>query len=252
MNVLTVFAHPSSQSFCHAVLDRFDAGLRDAGHTNEIVDLYAIGFDPVLRERDSPNWMDDRAPDEILESMHLRERLLEGARGPIKRFAMKRLLGERDTRGIIRLLQERHRPKDVLAQQDKVVRAQALAFIAPVYFVGFPAMLKGWIERVFTLGFAYGLTAEGWKGDISGRVPLLTHNKTLIIQTTIFDERAYALGRQFWPPRRRQGDRRWETRLQRRRLRCPRRRSFQPSFSMCVLKTPSTAQSVTFLPSGSR
>jgi NAD(P)H dehydrogenase (quinone) len=194
MNVLTVFAHPGSQSFCHAVLDRFDAGLRDAGHTNEIVDLYALGFDPVLRERDSPNWMDDHAPDEILESMHLRERLLEGARGPIKRFAMKRLLGERDTRGIIRLLQERYRPKDVLAQQEKVARAQALAFIAPVYFVGFPAMLKGWIERVFTLGFAYGLTPEGWRGDVSGRVPLLTHDKTLIIQTTIFDERAYQAG----------------------------------------------------------
>ena len=30
MKVLTVFAHPSSRSFCHAVLDRFDAGLRDA------------------------------------------------------------------------------------------------------------------------------------------------------------------------------------------------------------------------------
>jgi NAD(P)H dehydrogenase (quinone) len=148
----------------------------------------------VLRERDSPNWMDDHAPDEILESMHLRERLLEGARGPIKRFAMKRLLGERDTRGIIRLLQERYRPKDVLAQQEKVARAQALAFIAPVYFVGFPAMMKGWIERVFTLGFAYGLTTEGWKGDISGRVPLLTHDKALIIQTTIFDERAYQAG----------------------------------------------------------
>ena len=39
MNVLTVFAHPGSRSFCHAVLDRFDAGLRDAGHANEIVDL---------------------------------------------------------------------------------------------------------------------------------------------------------------------------------------------------------------------
>jgi NAD(P)H dehydrogenase (quinone) len=194
MNVLTVFAHPGSQSFCHAVLDRFDTGLRDAGHTNEIVDLYAIGFDPVLRERDSPNWMDEHAPDEILESMHLRERLLEGARGPIKRFAMKRLLGERDTRGIIRLLQQRYRPKDVLGQQEKVAWAQALAFIAPVYFVGFPAMLKGWIERVFTLGFAYGLTQGGWKGDISGRVPLLTHDKALIIQTTIFDERAYQTG----------------------------------------------------------
>jgi len=176
------------------VLERFNAGLRDAGHTNEVVDLYAIKFDPVLRERDSPNWMDEHAPDAILESMHLRERLLEGARGPIQRFTMKRLLGERDTRGIVKLLQERYRPKDVLVQQEKVARAQALAFIAPVYFVGFPAILKGWIERVFTLGFAFGLTAEGWKGDIGGRVPLLTHDKALIIQTTIFDERAYRAG----------------------------------------------------------
>jgi NAD(P)H dehydrogenase (quinone) len=194
MNVLTVFAHPSSKSFCHAVLEHFDAGLRDAGHTNEVVDLYAIGFDPVLRERDNPNWMDEHAPQEILDSMHLRERMLEGARGSIKRLAMKRLLGNRDTPGIIRLLQERYRPKDVLAQQRKVASAQALAFIAPVYFVGFPAMLKGWIERVFTLGFAFGLKPEAWKGNIDGRVPLLRHEKALIIQTTIFDERAYQAG----------------------------------------------------------
>jgi NAD(P)H dehydrogenase (quinone) len=194
MNVLTIFAHPRRKSFCHAVLERFDAGLRDAGHTNEIVDLYAIGFDPVLRERDDPNWMDEHAPQYILDSMHLRERLLEGARGPIKRLALKRLIGDRDTSGIIRLLQERFRPRDVLVQQAKVARAQALAFISPVYFVGFPAMLKGWIERVFTLGFAFGLTPDAWEGDIAGRVPLLTHEKALIIQTTIFDERAYRAG----------------------------------------------------------
>lgn len=194
MNVLTVFAHPSPRSFCHSVLERFADGLRDAGHTNEVVDLYAIGFDPVLRERDNPNWMDEHAPQEILEGMHLRERMLEGARGPLKRFAMRRLLGDRDTRGIIRLLQERYRPKDVRVQQEKVARAQALALIAPVYFVGFPAMLKGWIERVFTLGFAFGLTPSAWKGDIEGRVPLLTHEKALIIQTTIFNEQAYLAG----------------------------------------------------------
>ena len=194
MKVLTVFAHPSPKSFCHAVLERFDAGLRDAGHTNEVVDLYAIGFDPVLRERDNPNWMDEHAPQEILDSMHLRERMLDGARGPLKRLAMKRLLGDRDTPGIIRLLQERYRPKDVMVQQEKVAKAETFAFISPVYFVGFPAMLKGWIERVFTLGFAFGLTPDAWKGDIGGRVPLLTHEKALIIQTTIFDERAYQAG----------------------------------------------------------
>jgi len=194
MKVLTVFAHPGSRSFCHAVLQRFDAGLRDGGHTNEVVDLYAMGFDPVLRERDNPNWMDENAPEEILESMHLRERMLETARGPLRRFMVKRLLKDRDTRGIIQLLQQRYRPQDVLAQQQKVANAQALVFIAPVYFVGFPAMLKGWIERVFTLGFAFALTSEAWRGNIGGRVPLLSHEKALIIQTTIFDERAYQAG----------------------------------------------------------
>ena len=194
MNVLTVFAHPGSGSLCHGVLERFDAGLRKAGHTNEIVDLYAIGFDPVLRERDNANWMDAEAPDDVIASMRLRERLLEGAGGPLKRFAMKRWLGNRDTRGIIRMLQQRYRPRDVTVQQEKVKAADALAFIAPMYFVGFPAMLKGWIERVFTLGFAFGLAPQGWKGDIAGRIPLLTHEKALIIQTTIFDKAAYDAG----------------------------------------------------------
>jgi NAD(P)H dehydrogenase (quinone) len=63
-----------------------------------------------------------------------------------------------------------------------------------MYFVGFPAILKGWIERVFTLGFAFGLKPEAWKGDIGGRIPLLTHQKALIIQTTIFDKAAYDAG----------------------------------------------------------
>ena len=193
MRVLTVFAHHGTGSFCHAVLERFDAGLRDGGHTNDVVDLHAIKFDPVLRDRDDPNWMDADAPDEVIARMHLRERILQGAGGPLRRFAMKRWLGDRDTRAIIRLLQ-RHRPDDVRAQQDRVKRANALAFIAPMYFVGFPAILKGWIERVFTLGFAFGITPEAWNGDIGGRIPLLTHEKALVIQTTIFDERAYDAG----------------------------------------------------------
>jgi NAD(P)H dehydrogenase (quinone) len=194
MNVLTVFAHPSPQSFCRAVLDRFDAGLRDAGHGNEIVDLYAIGFDPILRERDSPSWLTETIPDDMLDRMHLRESLLDGAGGPLKRFALRRLIGDLDARGIIRLLRERYQPRDVLAQQQKVARAEALAFVAPVHFLGFPAILKGWLDRVWTPGFAYDLTADAWRGDINGRQPKLTHNKALIIQTTIFDKRAYDAG----------------------------------------------------------
>ena len=130
----------------------------------------------------------------MLERMRLRENLLEQAGGPLKRFALKRLIGDRDARGIIGLLRERHQAKDVLVQQQKVARAEALAFIAPVHFLSFPAILKGWLDRVWTPGFAYDLTTDAWRGDINGRRPKLTHQKALIIQMTIFDKRTYDAG----------------------------------------------------------
>ena len=61
----------------------------------------------------------------------------------------------------------------------------------PVFWLGFPAILKGWIERVFAYGFAYYLTPEGWNGDLQGRVPLLHHEKALVISTTYFGEDDY-------------------------------------------------------------
>ena len=194
MNVLTVYAHHNPRSFCHAILKQFTAGLRDAGHNNEIVDLYAIDFDPVLRGRDGPNWIDDSVPQDVLDRMKVKQGLLDAAGGPVRRFLMKRWMGHRDERGIVKRLHEEGGPKDVAEQQRKVARADALAFISPVYFVGFPAILKGWVERVFTLGFAFGLKPEAWRGDVRGRVPLLTHKKALIINTTIFDEEAYRTG----------------------------------------------------------
>jgi NAD(P)H dehydrogenase (quinone) len=193
MNVLTIYAHYSPRSFCHAVLERFAAGLKDAGHTNEVVDLYAIGFDPVFRARDVPNWIDESIPSDLLDRMQLKQTILDSAGGPLRRFLVNRRLGDKDDRGIIRMLRE-HMPEDVAVQQKKIARAEALAFISPLYFVGFPAILKGWIERVFTLGFAFGLKPEAWRGDIGGRVPLLEHKKALIINTTIFNEDAYRAG----------------------------------------------------------
>lgn len=191
MRVLTIYAHHQPHSFCHAVLLRFTEGLRDAGHMSEVVDLHAIGFDPVLRERDEPNWIDDSVPDDVLEHMNLKQKLTSQARNPLRKLMMKQWIGDREPRDIVQRVRGLGGPRDVEEQQARVAEADALAFVAPVYFVGFPAILKGWIERVFTLGFAFGLTAEGWRGDIAGRVPLLTHEKALIMQTTIFDERSY-------------------------------------------------------------
>jgi NAD(P)H dehydrogenase (quinone) len=194
MRVLTVYAHHNPTSFCHAIMEQFCAGLRDGGHTNELVDLYAIRFDPVIRERDEPNWIDDGIPDDVLEHMHIGERMIARAGNPLKRLLLRRWIGSSDARDVVRRVRGLGGPRDVAEQQEKVARAEALAFIAPVYFVGFPAILKGWIERVFTLGFAFGLKPEGWRGDIRGRVPLLTHRKALIISTTIFDQATYDSG----------------------------------------------------------
>lgn len=194
MKVLTIYAHHNPRSFCHAILERFGEGLRDAGHENDVVDLHAIRFDPVFSDRDTPDWVDDSVPDDVLAQWQVKKSLLATARNPLRRLLVKRWIGQRDDRELVRRLHALGPPRDVAEQQAKVARADALAFVAPVYFVGFPAILKGWIERVFSLGFAFGMTADAWRGDLAGRVPLLTHEKALIMQTTIWDEASYDAG----------------------------------------------------------
>ena len=62
MNIMTVIAHPNPKSFCHAILRQFDAGLKEAGHTQDIVDLYAIKFDPVFKTRDFAGYIHESMP----------------------------------------------------------------------------------------------------------------------------------------------------------------------------------------------
>ena len=63
-----------------------------------------------------------------------------------------------------------------------------------MFWLHFPAILKGWFERVFAYGDAYALTPEGWHGEVKGRVPLLRHKKALAISTTLFKEEDYKAG----------------------------------------------------------
>ena len=195
MRVLTVYANPDPNSFCHAVLQRFTSGLTDAGHISEVVDLYAINFDPVFRIRDFAGYVHEDIPVDILEGMKLRQRILESAGGPVQRFVVSRVLRGKDCVALAKLMRKQM-PRDIVIQQEKVARAQGLAFIAPVYWLAFPAILKGWFERVFNVGFAYQLTHDGWAGNIRGRVGLLHHEKALVISTTMFSEEDYkgALG----------------------------------------------------------
>lgn len=53
--------------------------------------------------------------------------------------------------------------------------------------MNFPAILRGRVERVFSYGFVYMMTEDGWlQGDLGGRQPLLKHRKALIMTPTFF------------------------------------------------------------------
>jgi NAD(P)H dehydrogenase (quinone) len=134
-----------------------------------------------LRRQDSYTAGD--IPDDILDLMDLRKRVMNSCRGPIQRRLAARAMRDKSQSEIAELIRN-HMPKDVLAQQAKVGAADALAFIAPIHFCSFPAILKGWIDRVWTLDFAFGLTSAGWHED--GRIPLLNHKRVLIMTSTIF------------------------------------------------------------------
>jgi NAD(P)H dehydrogenase (quinone) len=44
---------------------------------------------------------------------------------------------------------------DVLEEHKKIQRADCIIFLYPVWWSDCPAKLKGWFDRVFTVGFAY-------------------------------------------------------------------------------------------------
>lgn len=193
MRVLAVYAHPNPRSFCHAVLEQVTGGLRDGGHAVAVIDLHAAGFDPVFRDRDFNQFMHPTLPDELVEAPDLREAILERVGGPLRRRAVERWMRGKSNREIVAAV-GRRTPKDIRRHQEAVARADGLVFIAPVYWMGFPAILKGWLERVFTYGFAYTLDARGWKGDLDGRVPLLTQERALVLTPTFFTEEEYDRG----------------------------------------------------------
>jgi len=45
--------------------------------------------------------------------------------------------------------------KDIAKEQARIARADAICFVFPLFWWGMPAMTKGWVDRVFTWGWAY-------------------------------------------------------------------------------------------------
>lgn len=66
---------------------------------------------------------------------------------------------------------------EIKAEQEFVGSADLIVVIYPLWWAGMPAILKGYIDRVFTEGFAYSIVGPDLKGLLQGR-------KVLLITTT--------------------------------------------------------------------
>ncbi|MGE8498956.1 MAG: NAD(P)H-dependent oxidoreductase [Pseudomonas sp.] len=51
-------------------------------------------------------------------------------------------------------------PADVQAEQARIDRADTLVLVFPVYWWSMPALLKGWIDRVFSNGWAFDFSLD--------------------------------------------------------------------------------------------
>src|SRR5262245_26367128 len=67
---------------------------------------------------------------------------------------------------------------EVISEQQRILRNDALAFIFPVWWWSFPATTKGWIDRVWNNGWAYG----------DRKLP---HRRALLIGACGGDEKAF-------------------------------------------------------------
>ncbi|MDR1075643.1 MAG: NAD(P)H-dependent oxidoreductase [Xanthomonadaceae bacterium] len=90
-------------------------------------------------------------------------------------------------------------PCDVLAEQEKINRSDAIVFIYPVFWTEAPAKLVGWFDRVWTYGFAYG-PQRGMKQLEKGLVICIAgrdrghldeHGQTDAMKTVMLEDRMH-------------------------------------------------------------
>ena len=121
--VLWLSAHPEPRSLNGSLRTIGIEHLRTLGHNVLESDLYAMEWDPVVRPHDAGTHASDR----FRISADTRAAYLADAQ-----------------------------PDAIVREQEKLRRADALIVQFPLWWYGMPAILKGWFDRVFVNGFAFG------------------------------------------------------------------------------------------------
>jgi len=142
LNVLIVFAHPEPKSFNGAMFRTAVATLEAEGHTVVTSDLYRLGFNPVS-SRD--NFISVQDADVL--KLQAEERHAAGAHGFVQ---------------------------DLEAEIAQVEAADLMIWQFPLWWFGLPGILKGWVDRVFASGRAYGPGERYETGLFRGKRALLS------------------------------------------------------------------------------
>ena len=153
MNVLVVYAHPEPQSLSGSLKSFTVERLVRGGHDVRISDLYAMGWKAAVDGDDFLERDGTRRLDVMADSKHAYATGTQAA--------------------------------DIAAQQADLRWADAVIFQFPLWWFSMPAILKGWVERVYACGFAYGVGEHSdrhW-GDRYGE-GIFKGKRALIVVTT--------------------------------------------------------------------
>ncbi len=137
MKYFIVHAHHEPKSFNSAMTALAQQELTKAGHEVVVSDLYAMGFDAISDRRNFTTTADAERLKQQQEEMHANEH---------NGFA-----------------------PDVAAELDKLDWCDVLVFQFPLWWFGLPAILKGWVDRVFAMGRVYGGGRWYDKGVFAGK-----------------------------------------------------------------------------------
>ena len=123
MNVLLVYAHNDASSFTAALHNVAEEVLTQAGHIVVTSDLYGVGFNPVAEKYDFTQ----------LTGKHYNY-MNEQQNAAAQDWAYS---------------------VDIVEELQKIQTADVILFHFPLWWGGPPAILKGWFDRVLTMGTAW-------------------------------------------------------------------------------------------------